>query len=217
MGRLIVFFGLLASLCASCVPCYRDTALYQRSGKQKAIVAVLPVINHGEGADLSWDLSTEFTDEMRRHVYDSSKLYLLRDLGSREIAQRLNTPNPEMIPLVQAKDLGAAEFVVVSELIDQKLEPMSLRENHSQNGNEESVLRLSMRVRVLDVRHDKPKVILQEVVHNEHILDRAYMANDYQKTPWGTEAFQYTPLGFAHHKLVREIVSRVENYIEAAR
>ncbi len=206
MGRYIICFAILASLCASCVSSCRDTTLYQRSGRQKAIVAVLPVIDNTQGMDLSWDFSREFTDEIRNRAYDSTQIYLLRDHGSREMAVRLNTPNPSAIPAEAAQDLGAAEFVVVSELID-----------HS-NANAEDGLKLSMRVRVLDVRNDQPKVILQEILNNHHVMAAApYMTCDYEKMGWGSEAYERTPLGMAHGKLVRTLVSRVESYIEASR
>jgi len=220
MARFLVYFGILASICASCAPTYRDTSLYQRSGRQKAIVAVLPVINSATDAEVTWDLSREFTDEIRNRVYDSPKVYLLRDHGSREVAERLNIPNPAMIPVSQVKDLGAAEYAVVTELVEQKESPYGSRstaDDHPLKGNDGYVLNISMRVRVIDLRHDQPKVILQEVMNNEHVIAHAYMSCDYSKTPWGTEAFQRTPLGLAHSKIVRELVARVESYIEASR
>ncbi|MCC5833001.1 MAG: hypothetical protein JJU12_08180 [Chlamydiales bacterium] len=212
MGRFIVYFSLLASLCASCAPRCRDTTLYQSSGRHKAIVAVLPVIDNSQGVDLSWDLSKEFTEEIRKHVYDSPELYLLREHGTREIAERLNTPNPSMISQSLVNDLGAAEFVVVAELIDQSESPCIGR--FEETG---CMLNTAMRVRVLDLRHDKPKVILQEVIDHNHFVPRVLMAGDCSKTPWGTEAFKHTPLGLVHNKIVREVVGRVESYIEAAR
>lgn len=212
MGRFIVYFGILASLCASCAPCCRDTTLFKSSGRQKAIVAVLPVIDHTEGATLTWDLSREFTDEIRKRVYDSSNLYLLRDHGTREIAEKLNTPNPAMISSALVQDLGAAEFVVVSEMLEQNEIPSGATRNETG-----CVLNLAMRIRVLDIRHDNPKVILQEVISHEQFIPRVFLTGDYAKAQWGTDAFNRTPLGIAHHKLVKEAVSRVESYIEAAR
>ena len=79
-----------------------------------------------------------------------------------------------------------------------------------------SVLSLALRVRVIDVRHETPKVILQEVLDQDYVVSRAYMNCDYSKKPWGTEAFNYTPMGMAHNRLVRELVSRIEAYIGAA-
>ncbi len=220
MGRVFMYFGLLAALTASCAPCCRDTTLYQSSGKQKAIVAVLPVIDHSGCGDVSWNLSREFTDEIRNRVYDSTKVYLLRDHGSQALAEKLNTPNPAHISEVEIQNLGAAEFVVVAELIDQKEIPYTAKktpEKYPFKGEASSVLSVDMRVRVIDIRHGRPKVVLQEVVNQEHIIVPSYMSSDYTKTPWGTEAFTRTPMGLTHNKIVREVVSRVENYIDATR
>lgn len=217
MRRFLPYFGILALLITSCSPRYCDTTFYQRTERQKAIVAVLPVINNVNDQELDWDLSMELTDEIRRKVFDSSRIYLLRDHGGLELAKRLNTPNPKTIPSDEIKKLGAAEFVVVAELLEQNETPCGIKRNPMSKGEVGSKLNLSMRVRVIDVRQDTPKVILQEVIENEHIIASPYTVCDYSRTPWGTEAFLHTPLGIAHNKIVRELVSRVENYVEAVR
>ncbi len=221
MGRsFLCFVGLIVLCCTGCAPDNRDTTLYQRSGRQKAIVAVLPCINKVTDYELTWDLSREFTDEIRKRVYDSSRIYLLRDHGSLEIAEKLNTPNPSMISREEINKLGAAEFVIVAELIDQTEVPYNPKKHVDDSfirSDVASVLNVSMRVRVIDIRNEEPKVILQEILNNEHVIAGAYKACDYSRTPWGTEAFQRTPLGMAHGKIVRELVTRVENYVEAVR
>ena len=80
-----------------------------------------------------------------------------------------------------------------------------------------SVLSLALRVRVLDLRKETPKVILQEVLDSDYVIARAYMNCDYSKHPWGTASFAYTPMGIAHNRLIRTVVSRIEAYIEAAK
>src|ERR1700733_894647 len=99
MRGLILFLGVAALFCGGCAKQYRDTTLYQLSGRQKPIVAVLPVINHIADTNLTWDLSRELTDEIRKKVYDSKRIYLLRDGSSLEIAKVLSTPHPQAIPL----------------------------------------------------------------------------------------------------------------------
>lgn len=220
MKYYLLVISVVAAMCTSCNFSTRDTTLYQQSGRQKAIVAVLPVINQLQSDDLSWDLSQEFTDEIRQHVYVSPTLYLLRNQGSLEVAQALSAPLLSDIPRATVRSLGAAEFVVVAELIEQnesKYGLDSVSERRVLKNDAGAVLDLAMRLRVLDMRGDTPKIILQEILNNKHVVARAYMNNDYSKTPWGTEAFQCTPLGLAHSRMVREIVARVESYIEASR
>lgn len=220
MRGLILLFGAVASLCTGCAQRCCDTTLYQSSGRQKAIVAVLPVINNVYEGDLTWDLSREFTDEIRKKVYDSSRMYLLRDGGSEELAKMLNTPNPRSIAADTTKHLGAAQFAVVTEIIEQEENPFGLAHSGPDNPFQKeigSVLSLALRVRVIDLRQEEPKVVLQEVLDQDFVVARPYMTCDYEKMSWGTEAFRHTPMGMAHSRLVRELVARVEGYIEAVR
>jgi hypothetical protein len=203
-------------ICGGCSPRYSDCTLYQLSGRQKPIVAVLPVVDHTEQTELVWDLSREFTDEIRKRVYNSKRIYLLREGGNIETAKLLSTPNPQAIAKSSIDDLGSVQFVVVTELLEQKEAPFSMGKNakpiHSDAG---MILSVGLRVRVIDVRRDTPKIILQEVLEDDFVVARAYMQNDYARTPWGSEAFSRTPMGMAHIRLVKELVSRVEAYIEA--
>lgn len=188
--------------------------MYQPSGRQKAIVAVLPVIDNSKATNLSWELARECTDEIRKRVFESGSIYLLRDHGSSEIARRLNTPNIGQLPVEETKKMGDAQFILVSELINHSETPCGSKPS---NPGSPSVLNVAMRIRLIDVRNDQPKVILQEVLTNEYMISGAYAGIDYSKSPWGSEAYMRTPMGIVHNKVVREIVSRVEKYVDVAR
>ena len=219
MRGLFLFLGVAALICGGCARQYRDTTLYQLSGRQKPIVAVLPVINYVADDELKWDLSRELTDEIRKRVYDSKRIYLLRENGSMEIAKALSTPNPNAIPYSALSGLGAAGFAVVAELIEQEEQSYGVAKasmDDSVRSEIGAVLSLALRVRVIDVRHETPKIILQEVLDQDFVIARAYMRADYEKNPWGTEAYNRTPMGLAHGRLVRELVARIEAYIEAS-
>lgn len=212
MWRIALCAALLAVTGVGCASRCCDTTLYQRSGKQKGIVAILPTINQVAEGDLPWDLSEEFTEEVRKKVFGSSRVYLLREHGSVELARRLNVPSPAAISYQDAKLLGAAEFVVVTELVEQREALCGPQDPDS------SLLELAMRVRIIDVRHEKPKVILQEVIREERKIAHASRTDsDYTLAPWGSDAFPRTELGMAHARVVREVVSRIESYIDAAR
>ncbi|MCP5469958.1 MAG: hypothetical protein H7A36_05580 [Chlamydiales bacterium] len=205
----------LALLCAGCANNYSDTGLYEKTGQMKPIVVVMPVINRVGNLHLLWDVSRELTDEIRKRVFDSSRLYLLREGGTLDIAKTLACPNPREISPAALRNFGASEFLVVTELIDQEQKPYGL---HTQKNEETgAVLSVKMRVRVIDRRHPEPRVILQEVLECDHIVARAYLNTDYSKMPWGTEQFHNTPMGLAHSRVLRDLVSHIEGYIVAAR
>ncbi len=215
MRRILIAIVAMTTVLPGCARSYRDTSLYQKTGQVKPIVSVMPVINHSEANQLTWDLSREFTDEIRKRVYDSSKLYLLREGGTLEYAKELNDPNPTNLPHDVKEQMGAAEYVVVAELIDQHETPYGLpnRSSHEEVG---SVLSLALRLRVIDLRREKPRVILQEVIDYDYIIAKPYLKTDYNRCAWGTEAYERTPYGMAHSKVIRDLVAHAESYIIAA-
>ncbi len=205
MRSLILSLAALTLLCGGCAV-RRDTALLTVTGKQKPIVAILPVIDKAGQTSLPWDLSQELTNEIRGKAFNSKKMYLLKGEGTLAIAHALSTPDVRAISARAADKLGAAEFVVVTEVIEQD-------EGSLAAGSMQSI---ALRLRVLDVRKETPKVILQEVLDQNYVISRAFTGCDYEKTCWGTEAFNYTPMGMAHSRLVRELVARIESYVESA-
>lgn len=219
MTRILMMFAACAAFCVGCVGRNSDTTLYHSSGRSKPTVAVLPVINSTGNTLVNWDLSREMTEEIRKRVYTSARLYMVREGGSMELAKQLNIPNPNEISNIGFQKMGNAEFVVVAELIDQKETPYGIQKGKEKPHLDEvgAILSLAMRLRVLDVRGDRPKIILQEVLNQEQVVSRAYLNCDYEKACWGTEAFERTPLGMAHSKIAREIVARVEGYIGASK
>jgi hypothetical protein len=209
----------LLLLCTACARHYGDSTLYQSSGGAKPIVAVLPVIENCESPELSWDISEEMTARITKRVVDSARLYLLKEKKDLALAKKLNHPNPQAIPKGITKSLGAAEYVIVSELIDQSIEPHSHpKATQKPHLNEVgATLHLAMRVRVLDVRGEEPKIVLQEVLLEDYEISRPYLFVDYSKAHWGKEAYERTPMGLAHSKIARELVAHVEGYIGANR
>lgn len=217
MKKIAFLLLSIAFVATGCMRC-TDSTLYQSSGRQKPIVAVLPVIDSTHDRQLSWELSEEFTKEIKDRIYNSSKLYLLKDCGTETIARALNAPNPSALPRSATEKLGAAEFVIVSEILQQDEDMYGFaKPDHPFLGQVGGMLRLALRLRVLDIRGSEPKVILQEVLDCDHVIARCYLHSDYQRHSWGTEAFLNTPMGIAHNKIVRELVAHAEGYIGAAK
>lgn len=220
MKKYFLILGIIPLLLTACGRNCYDTTLYHLSGRQKPIVAVLPVIDNTAQSSFRWELSDELTDELRKRVFESKNIYLLRDGGNREIAQLLSTPNPAKIPTSATHSLGAAQFAVIAEIIEQDEESYGIKGadlNHPIKSGVGSVISLALRVRVIDVREATPKVILQEILDQDYVVSRAYMNCDYERMPWGSEAFSRTPMGIAHTRLIKTLVSRIEAYIESVR
>lgn len=211
MGRITYIF--VALMCVMAVGYSSDSTLYQRNGHSKPIIAVMPVIDHSETKGLNWELSHEFTTEILSRIFDSHKLYLLREESSFELAVRLNTVNPMHLPMKLPERYGSAEYVLVTEVIEHCCTPELGCITQEKIGSAS----LALRVRVIHMRHDHPEVILQEIVSHDQAIARPYLMCDYKKNAWGTKAFEHTPLGQMHRKAISEVVARVENYVGAQR
>jgi hypothetical protein len=210
MKRLVFTLAAITLICGGFAKHYGIASTFQAVGRQKAIVAVLPVINDNHITNILWDISQELTAEIRKRVYESNKICLQQELASLEVAKLLNVPNPHAISNTAAESLQDAEFAIITEVIEQKEKSFK---THPESA---SVLTCALSVRVLDLRGAFPKVILQEILDKNYVMAMPYMHCDYKKMAWGTEAFRYTPLGMAHNRLVNELTRRVEAYIEAA-
>lgn len=71
-----------------------------------------------------------------------------------------------------------------------------------------SKLSMCLHLEILDLRTEKSKVILQEVLSSTTLIPQGQLEVD-----WNSPAFRMSPLGLAHRKLSREIATRIEDYI----
>lgn len=94
-----------------------------------------------------------------------------------------------------------AEFVVATELLEQTTKTIA---------NQDYIF-ASVRVRVFDIRRNQISMIYQEIVEATQPI--ATTASDYHRYGWKTKHFDATPMGIMHHRLFREMVTRVEGYV----
>lgn len=215
MKRLGLCLLLIGGTFFGCAKHYRDTALYHVTGKAKPVVAVLPVVNTSvEKTAARWDVADELTQEIRNRCSNSSRVFLLEQDSSASMAQALIAPELRSVPRSAFEALAPAEFAVVAELInDQEKVITKNTKNAPRLDESQTTICLAMRVRVIDLRGQEPKIVLQEVVSQDHEVANGYRYIDYSKTAYGTPGFANTPLGIAHHDFVKEIVSHIEGYI----
>jgi hypothetical protein len=223
MKKIISKVIAILICCVSVTSCGRscsDTCLYEKTGQIKPTVAVMPCLVKNNEVEIGWDLSEELTQELRRRVFESPKIYLERGNETVQLAKALSTPNPKLIPSAPLKDLDYADYVLVTEVVEQRQTPYGFPSLSEQKGHLEelgAILALKLRVRVVDCRNGEPHVILQELMETSQVVAKPYLQTDYQRVKWGSEPFMHTPLGMAHSKILREVVAHVENYIVATR
>jgi hypothetical protein len=121
--------------------------------------------------------------------------------------------DPFGIDVSWAKQVFAKEqFVVFLELLEhQEVAAYKTAKNNKQAAPAD--LNMSVRIRILDLRSNRPQIVLQEIVHDSHHIPKQFSRANIDQIPWGKENYHVTPLGMAHIALTKELVSRLEDYI----
>ena len=188
---------------------------YHENAKRKPVVAMLPVIC----SYLPWDLTEEFSSEIQRRLINHSIVYLNSVDTPEHLRQKLEKEDSVRLTKGDFHELSAQnDFVVLLELIDHSEEPI----NHAQTGEEQMsqtvdrVLKMKMRVKIVDLRTSLPKIVLQEILEVNHLIPRDAVGIDYERVVWGSDAYPATAYGRAHAQLERDLSKQIENYISIA-
>jgi hypothetical protein len=197
-------------LCASCTNQNQNQdPLYTLSGKPKPHIAVVPLIDHSEN-DLSWNVSEEITTCLEGRVSEKGNL-LLDD--SRKVLQITGRMSPEQNPFGEniqwMKSMFDTQYVSFMELLEHEEVPIYTANLDESPAN----LKIAVRLRVVDLRGDAPQVILQEILHSNHYVPKQFTKSMFGHVYWGHEVYSISPTGLAHGQLIKEIASRIEDYV----
>ncbi|MBM3201056.1 MAG: hypothetical protein FJZ56_01440 [Chlamydiae bacterium] len=211
-----IFFLLAISVCTvGCGPQQSvELSTYHADGRAKPKVAFIPVIDSSDST-LPWSLSEEFTDGIEKRFLRHSNLFLLNEQKAITAKKNLN-PFIDTDSFVKEID-HSAEFVVFVELSEHRMTAKATESLFNVKNNPSYQLNMSVKVKVLDVRHDQPRTILQELFTENYTIPWQLSSVDYEKTSWGKTAYFISPIGLAHAGLIRKISSQIEDYILLAK
>ncbi len=216
------FLVLLICLCSlGCSRQYSDFFPYHDDGRLKPVVALIPVID-SSSSGLPWDLSREFTSGIRSRMMRNGSLFLIPQEAVDLCIEPYSKDELLSCNFSYAKLFPNIEYAMVLELIDHhelpyergKIKPLYLS-----HGKDEGavVLQMKMRLKVIDLRQGQPKIILQEIMDSNHMINKEQKEIDYHKFSWGNKMYTATPYGIAHARMVRDIAQRIESMIAAKR
>ena len=215
--------GYFLALCIATFGCIsknkEDQATrFHEDGRIKPIVALFPVFDRS-GTDIGWSLSDEFTDHLRERILNQNNFYLNTPEALHEVAAHLHekhqpfTANTEWIKAAFKNH----EFVVFTELVEYDIHDKPLTGNFLEKITPSSELVMTMRIRIFDLRSPHPEIILQELIHQTHLIPRPLAINEPQPERWKKFTFYISPMGLAHTQLVKEVEQRIEEYILLAK
>jgi hypothetical protein len=214
-----VFASLIALSFAStgCQKSSNEQTVYQSHTEARPCVALVPVIDNTKSETVAWSLSDEFTSSIFSCL-SQSPLYLEGLPKVREMMNKCKEgQNPFGTDISWMKRTFEKEqFVVFLELIkhEELLKKPNAQEIDLKSCSADLIL--SMRIRIFDLRNEQPQVILQEIVNDSHFIPRQFTTINFEQAPWGDDNFNFSPLGLAHWEFVKEISSRIEDYIGLA-
>lgn len=218
MRYLFLIFGLCFSLFTfSCAKSTQDEyAKYHIDGRAKPTVAIIPLVDKSN-SELSWSLSSELTSSIRYRLLQEDNIYLLNDQKTLPLAQKVEKElfSPSFDPYLLRKVFKDVEFVVITELLEHS--EVAVYSKDTVNPDDPADLKMTMRIKVYDIRKVEPTIVLQEVIHDTYRIPRQFTKTNFYQIPWGKDGFSISPIGIAHANLTKEAATRIEDYILLAK
>lgn len=191
---------------------------FHDDGRAKPVVTIVPVLD-STCYDIPWSLSEELSSLINQKINRQNNIYISKNEGEFFLSSHDN-PFGNNIEWTK-KSFKSNEFVVFLELLEHDdipllkttKNPKKLPEARKSASN----LNMSIRLRIIDIRGDAPKIVLQEMIQ-----DTFYMANnidktDYNTVTWGTNEYVTSPMGIAHTQFVKQVIERITDYIMLAK
>lgn len=203
----------LALLTIAAISCSRNNqqqmSRFHEDGRSKPTVSIAPMLDTTT-FDASWSLSEELTDAITSIVATNGDVYVRTALDAPF------TENPFSADLSWMKrEFQGQEFVAFLELVEHEFTPVRVEGAPPQEAS--ANLNMSVRLRVVDLRKETPRIVLQEMVRDSYFVPKTLMPNDYSVDTWGTENFRKSPMGIAHGLLTQQIANRINEYILLAK
>lgn len=195
----------------SCSRTTTNTTRYHEDGRAKPVVAIASMLDT-TSFEAPWSVSEELTDLIVSKISQNHRLFIQphEDLPPAE--------NPFGADLSWIKkEFESSEFVVFLELVQHELEPVVKSKKPVFPQEVATNLNMGIRLRVMDVRGAKPKIVLQEMVKDSYYIPKTLLPTDYNTAYWGTPEYQKSPMAIAHMNIVQEISHRISDYILLAK
>lgn len=202
---------LLSCLTIGCTRTGDFMTRYHEDGRAKPIAAIASMIDTSS-FEAPWSISEELTSMIVSQIGQNGKIYVL----TKEDESFAENPFGQDLSWIK-REFPNQEFAVFLELVEHNIIPSSKAKKDLPSQEVSSNLNMAIRLRVIDVRGQNPKIVLQEIVRDTYFIPKTLIPDDYNTVTWGTSEFPKTPMGIAHAQIVREISTRVSDYILLAK
>jgi hypothetical protein len=213
MKKRFFYIALAMTFMCGCQNDSQTTSAVSSKSSHKPCVAIVPLID-SSSHQLDWNLSEEITCLLCTKLDQRGTLQLALPGKIKMQTKRLKelkNPFEEDIQWVK-KAFAEEEFVVFLEMIEHEEVP-------HQTGSPapaESLpadLNICVRIQIIDNRSQTPYLALSEIIQDSHFVPRQFTHYNFDQAPWNTEEFTLSPVGIAHTQLIKELRTRIEDYI----
>jgi hypothetical protein len=164
---------------------------------------------------LPWDVPQELTKDIRTYLMQDGRLFL-PPMGQVQ----------KTLAVSDAKELGSsrdlmpflnfqpAHFVVLLQLVEYKQVPYErgkIKPLYIANLSPDKamVLMIKLRLKVVDIRGNEPKLIRQEIFESNHVIAKNAMIES--RGLFGTPSFGASPIGMVNARVVRDVSTKIES------
>lgn len=187
---------------------------FHDDGRAKPSVAFVPIIDNS-GEDFAWNLSDELTHAVYSRIVKRGNFCVSSMTESKKSLGKTD-PFSDNVQWVKSafKD---QEFVIFTELVEHNIHEKEGKRSFFDKITPSCRLEMTVRLRVIDNRTDSPEIILQELIHQTHMIPHQGAVTDQASDKWKQKTYSVSPLGFSHYQLSKSLVSRIEDYIMIAK
>jgi hypothetical protein len=219
MHHFLLLLTILLFTCCSRTYDQNGQLSYHDNGTKKPLASLAPVFDHAR-SDCEWSLSEELSDMIEQKLLQEQKIYLTQDFkpiaNNKEGQKNMHIflDSTDWIKEMQTN----SEFVIFVELLKHDLAPSNSDHHLLSSATKKSYnLDVSLRIKVIDLRQNKARVILQEILHQSFYIPFEYSRVAYKKDPWTRAMFSLSPIGMAHVQIVKKICAQIQDYILLAK
>lgn len=175
-----------------------------RGGPAPATIAIAPLLDRAN-CNLPWSVSAEITNGVREQMADSYGIYVLPREKTDPVFDRIPVEELYGREATGAARLQGTDFLLLMELMSHTEVPYQRKQ-------------LQLRLRILDLRGEEPRLVLQEIIHNKLTVNKglSWKEVDYALVKWPSDDYLRTPVGRAHARLARDVAKQVEHYVNYA-
>lgn len=80
-------------------------------------------------------------------------------------------------------------------------------------GHSTQVLAIKVRLKILDVKYNQAKLILDEIIESNHMLPWGFDEGINKQCAFDSAHYANTPFGMAHNRLIWQLSSRIDQVI----